>query len=253
MLKDPLQQQSPIPDAAQQPSMSVEYLEALRDEAELGNADALIRMGLFHLTAEGRGGQEAVRCLQAAAEQGTVTAQFYLGTLFDEGRHVSRDPAQADAWFGKLFEQLSAQHQGTGTMEPEHAMLLARLYEMGAGTPKDNKKAMAHLYELAAKQGYTPAQHGLAWRYLGAGQSAEARKWLERAAKAGRASAQRDLGELHLEQGDPVRAEAWLKSAAEQGDSRAREVLRERKGNGQQESQADELLPDDEMGGPCGN
>ena len=66
-----------------------------------------------------------------AAEQGYADAQFFLGDMYDNGRGVQKDYAQAVKWYRKAAEQGDAMAQGS----------LGFMYENGRGVQKDKKEA----------------------------------------------------------------------------------------------------------------
>ena len=46
-----------------------------------------------------------MRLYRLAAEQGHVEAQYNLGTMFEAGRGVAQDDAEAAKWYGLAAEQ----------------------------------------------------------------------------------------------------------------------------------------------------
>jgi TPR repeat protein len=79
---------------------------------------------------------------RAEAEQGDVSAQIMLGILYDEGRFVLQDYAEAVRWYRKAADQ---GHKGAQA-------LLGAMYERGRGVHQDY--VQAHMwYNLAAAQG----------------------------------------------------------------------------------------------------
>ena len=69
----------------------------------------------------------AVEWFLKAAEQGTATAQFNLGLMYETGRGVRQDYAQAAGWFRKAAEQGDAYAQHN----------LALMYAFGRGVPQN--------------------------------------------------------------------------------------------------------------------
>jgi TPR repeat protein len=107
-----------------------------------------------------------------AAEQGDAVAQDALGDLYDSGRGVRRDYAQAALWYRKAAEQGDADAQDS----------LGYLYHKGQGVPQDDAQA-ATWSRKAAEQGDAEAQWLLGGLYLN-GQGvprnyAEAYFWLD--------------------------------------------------------------------------
>ena len=86
--------------------------------------------------------ETALTEFQALAEQGDSRAQFYLGSMIQNGQGVNKDSAEAAKWYLRSAEQgnLNAQQN------------LALLYRNGDGVARD--PVSAHMwYSLAAGQG----------------------------------------------------------------------------------------------------
>ena len=117
------------------------------------------------------------------AEQGDATAQYNLGNMYDSGRVVPENDAEAVRWYRLAAEQGDAAAQNN----------LGFMYARGEGVPEDDVEAVKW-YRLAAEQGDATAQTNLGVMYaIGAG----------------------------LRQNN-VRAYAWFSVAAAQGDEDAR-------------------------------
>jgi TPR repeat protein len=155
--------------------------------------------------------QTAARQLRQQAEKGDAIAQFILGADYELGFKVTRDLAQAAAWYRRAAEQ--------GFAKAQYA--LGNLYGKGRGVARDEAEA-ARWHRRAAEQGLAKAQYALGNRYAkghGVGQDeTEAARWYRQAAEQGNADAQYALGELY-EQGhgvaqDAAEAMAWYSKAA---------------------------------------
>ena len=95
------------------------------------------------LTAYVRGDYEtAATQFREAAEQGDAKAQHYLALLYDGGKGVPQDDAEAIKWYGKAAEQGYADAQYN----------LSMVYYFGKGVPQDYVAAYKWLM-LAAGQG----------------------------------------------------------------------------------------------------
>lgn len=148
----------------------------------------------------------AIASLRKAADAGHVRAQVLLGSILDA---AEQDDEAA------RYLALAA-----GQGDPEGAYLLAALYAVGEGVPRDEAKARS-LLENAAGAGHRESIHSLAAAYLSGGlaltererQSPEALSWLRRAADGGHLPSLDRLaiayrrGELGLA-ADPRQAEA---------------------------------------------
>ena len=114
-------------------------LDALRESAEQGDADAQFVLGGMY--EEGRGVPqdyaEAVRWTRLSADQGHVEAQFNLGVMYETGRGVRRRfYVQAHMWFnlaaaratgGQRERAVEARDRVAGQMLPHEIAEAQRL------------------------------------------------------------------------------------------------------------------------------
>jgi TPR repeat protein len=92
----------------------------------------------------------AAKAFRKLAERGDVVAQYNLGTMYENGKGIPQDYAEAVRWYTRAAEQGNAGAQFN----------LGILYEYGAGLPQNN--IMAHMwYDLASENG---AKQGGEWR-----------------------------------------------------------------------------------------
>lgn len=129
---------------------------------------------------------EHIRQLRDAAESGDAKAQNKLGYLYDTGRELPQNDAEAVRWYRRAAAQ-------------NHAMALYNLanhYLSGRGVPQDAEEAIKW-YRLAADRDVLPAMNNLGVIYAsGRGvrrNEAEAIKWYRRAAERGDETAIRNL------------------------------------------------------------
>jgi TPR repeat protein len=154
----------------------------------------------------------ALREFKPLAEKGNVNAQYYLATLYDNGREVRKDTALAAQWYIKSAEQ--------GNSDAQYN--LGIMYSNGDGVEKDFQQA-AQWYRKATELGDMDAQTNLATLYSnGTGVKkdlAQALILYRRAADRGHVLAQYNLAiMLELGEGgpkDPAAALRWYKRAAE--------------------------------------
>jgi hypothetical protein len=152
--------------------------------------------------------------LMAKASAGNPDAQFRVGAQYELGAHVTKDPAQAAAWYRKAADQ--------GFAQAQHS--LGVLYELGNGVPADPATA-AQWYRKAAEQGFAPAQFSLGLCYVhgkGVPQDfGQALAWYGKAAKQNNSDAMLNLAFLyHNGQGvpkDEARSFGLVRQAAEAG------------------------------------
>ncbi|MCX7835600.1 MAG: serine/threonine-protein kinase [bacterium] len=156
-----------------------------------------------------------VNMIQRAATRNHAKAQLMMGWMYQEGRGVPQNDAEAVKWYRKATEQgLAAAQSNLGWM-----------YANGRGVPQNDAEAVKW-FRKAAEQGHANAQNNLGWMYeQGRGvprDDKEAVKWYRKAAEQGHAAAQTNLGWMY-EQGrgvpkDIQQAIDWYEKAAAQGD-----------------------------------
>ncbi len=116
--------------------------------AEQGDADAQFSLGVMY--DKGRGvpqdDAEAVKWYREAAEWGVAEAQYKLGVMYDKGRGVPQDDAEGVKWSRKAAEQGYARAQND----------LGVMYNDGQGVPKDY--AHAHMWFNLAASRFPPGE-----------------------------------------------------------------------------------------------
>ena len=126
------------------------------------------------------------------ASAGNQSAQRNLGSIYDQGLGVNKDPAQAVRWFRKAAD--------TGNRDA--IFQLATMYEQGRGVPQDPKLAL-DWYRKAALLGDGDSQVKLGRAFLeGKGvdrNEGEASAWFQRAADQGNLYALNRLGAMYAE------------------------------------------------------
>ena len=123
-----------------------------------------------------------IKLYRRAAELGDASAQFKMALMYDRGKGMPQDYAEAVRWYRKSAEQ--------GFVEAQYN--LGSMYDSGVGVPQEYAEAVIW-YRKAAEQGHASAQKNLAVKY-GKGQGvpqshAEAYVWLSIAAMSGNKSA----------------------------------------------------------------
>lgn len=110
------------------------------------------------------------------AKRGDSCAQRDLGFMYEKGRGVVKDEAEACAWYRRAASQGHA----------DAKFKLGDMYANGRGVQRDAAKA-CQLYEQAAQKGHASAQHNLGVMYaegLGVEQNAvKACKWFDKAVR----------------------------------------------------------------------
>ena len=107
---------------------------------------ALLLVIVFSGSVSGQDFEETKRL----AEQGDATAQYNLGNMYDSGRVVPENDAEAVRWYRLAAEQGDAASQNN----------LGFMYARGEGVPENDAEAVKW-YRLAAEQGHASAQFNL--------------------------------------------------------------------------------------------
>ena len=178
--------------------------------------DAAAQMAMAKCYDQGRhvpaNGQEALRLLTEAGNQGYAPAEYELGRIYLYGRGVPADYEKALVWEKKAAEKGDVRAQRD----------LALMYERGFGVTADAAQA-AEWNRKAAGQGHPEAQAHLA-RALdqGAGVAKnpdEARVWYAKAAEKNQPGAQLELARKLAKSNDCPGAIRWYTKAATHGES----------------------------------
>ena len=197
-------------------STSQDKTTSLRMAADQGNAQAALSLGALY--EGGRGVEQnyaqALDWFKKAGDRGLVMAQHKVGRQYLQGLGVDRDYAQAMAWFRRAADQGYAPAQ----------VSVGLLYQNGQGVEKDPVQATVW-FDKASNQG--PQSQLLVGRQFQYGQLldkdySQATLWIQKAADQGFAPAQMALGQLfEYTDRDYAKAKLWYQKAADQGDAQA--------------------------------
>lgn len=199
-------------------------------------ADAALNMANM---LDGAGGGissgDLVSALQNAADAGQPMAMWQLGTMYENGEGVTKDPVKA---FG-YFAQIANQHADAAPKGVE-ADIVARsfvkvgdYYKQGlpdAGIPADAERSHALLLHAATYFGDADAQYRVGLLYTQKGELGinplQSARWFSLAARKGHCPAQAQLGNLlfHGVEGfeaQPVEGLMWLTIAQQRCASTA--------------------------------
>lgn len=188
-------------------------------------ADAALTMAnMLDGAGGGVSGADLLAALEDAANAGQPMAMWQLGTMYENGEGVTRDPAKA---FG-YFAQIANQHADAAPKGVE-ADIVARsfvkvgdYYQSGlpdAGIPADAERSHALLLHAATYFGDADAQYRVGLLYMqkdGMGiNPLQSARWFSLAARKGHCPAQAQLGDLlfHGVAGidpQPVEGLMWL-------------------------------------------
>ena len=88
-------------------------IDALRVRAEAGDAEAQLNLGVMYDTGRGvpQDDAEAVRWYRLAADQGHARAQGNLGVMCGTGEGVPQDYVQAYMWFNLAASRMASGHR----------------------------------------------------------------------------------------------------------------------------------------------
>ena len=164
----------------------------------------------------------ALKEWRASADQGEARSQYGLGLLYDLGRGVQVDPAQAAKWYALAAAQ----------NVPDAQSNLGLLYAEGRGVPKDMARA-DQLWLDAGKGGNVEAQFNLGLSYYrgeGVPKSyPDAAGWFQKAAEGGSVDGQYAIAEMYrIGRGVPKNlgeARKWFTKAANAGNAAAADRL----------------------------
>jgi TPR repeat protein len=117
---------------------------------------------------------EAARWYQRAADQGFAEAQYYLGSMYDEGQGVAQCYVKAVRWLKKAADQ------GVARAQFHMGIMVAK----GRGMVKSDTEVMRWFLK-AAEQGIAMAQYNVGFNYMNgigiAKNYTEAAKWCKMA------------------------------------------------------------------------
>mgnify|MGYP001557269015 CR=1 FL=1 len=127
-------------------------LDRVTQLAGSGNAEAALIVGLKYMSAGSD--TNAAQWLERAANGHQAVGQYTLGTLYERGIGVGKNPAEAIRWYQFAADQ--------GNRKAMYRLGIA--YSQGAGVDLDYTKA-AEWFEKAANAGLVDAQFNLAVLY----------------------------------------------------------------------------------------
>jgi hypothetical protein len=188
-------------------------------------ADAALNMANM---LDGAGGgvsdDDLLAALENAAEAGQPMAMWQLGTMYENGEGVDRDPVRA---FG-YFAQIANQHADAAPKGVEADIVAQSFVKVGdyykqglpdAGIPADAERSHALLLHAATYFGDADAQYRVGLLYTQADEMGvnplQSARWFSLAARKGHCPAQAHLGDMLFNgvQGiepQPVEGLMWL-------------------------------------------
>ena len=88
--------------AAISDSTAAEVFSACTEAAEAGDTSA--ELNLAYIYAIGKKYSDAAKWFRRAADHGSADAEYLLGTLYLEGKGVTKSPGEAAGWLRKAAE-----------------------------------------------------------------------------------------------------------------------------------------------------
>ena len=188
-------------------------------------ADAALNMAnMLDGAGGGVSGEDYVAALEDAAAAGQPMAMWQLGTMYENGEGVDRDPVKA---FG-YFAQIANQHADAAPRGVEADIVAQSFDKVGdyykqglpdAGIPADIERSHALLLHAATYFGDADAQYRVGLLYLREDELGvnplQSARWFSLAARKGHCSAQAQLGNLLFNgteglEAQPVEGLMWL-------------------------------------------
>ncbi len=182
--------------------------------AQSASPQHLFEMGLDTMNGPDHNVLGAIDYIHRSADLGYPPAEVMLGSFYETGNTVPREPAQAATWYKKAALQ----------DDPVGEWLLGRLILSGAVSPRDLNEASRWL-QKAAGHGDAFGQYLLGAVKLERQDYTQAASWFRKAALQGMPQAQAQLG-LLLKQGqgvplDKSEAYVWLLVSYDSGNQAA--------------------------------
>lgn len=191
-------------------------------------ADAALSMAnMLDGAGGGVSGDDLLSALQGAADAGQPMAMWQLGTMYENGEGVDRDPVKA---FG-YFAQIANQHADAAPKGVEADIVAQSFVKVGdyykqglpdAGIPADAERSHALLLHAATYFGDADAQYRVGLLYTQKDEMGinplQSARWFSLAARKGYCPAQAQLGDLlfHGVEGieaQPIEGLMWLSVA----------------------------------------
>lgn len=188
-------------------------------------ADAALNMAnMLDGAGGGVSGDDLLAALEDAADAGQPMAMWQLGTMYENGEGVDKDPAKA---FG-YFAQIANQHADAAPKGVEADIVAQSFVKVGdyykeglpdAGIPADAERSHALLLHAATYFGDADAQYRVGLLYLQENEMGinplQSARWFSLAARKGHCPAQAQLGDMIFNgvdgiEAQPVEGLMWL-------------------------------------------
>ena len=188
-------------------------------------ADAALNMAnMLDGAGGGVSGDDLLAALEDAASAGQPMAMWQLGTMYENGEGVDKDPVKA---FG-YFAQIANQHADAAPKGVEADIVAQSFVKVGdyykeglpdAGIPADAERSHALLLHAATYFGDADAQYRVGLLYMQENEMGvnplQSARWFSLAARKGHCPAQAQLGDMVFNgvdgiEAQPVEGLMWL-------------------------------------------
>lgn len=174
------------------PQLNTNSFEQTLINAEYGDTEAQIRLGLMYMQMEGHEQDEqAVRWFFKAALRGDAVGQRHVGEMFMNGHGVPQDYKAAMYWFNEAADQWNV----------DALFQIGNMYSEGQGVTRSYPLA-AVWYTKAANEGSAEAQNMMGLQYeVGSGMprnQSMALEWYLKAARQGHSGAKESVARLRM-------------------------------------------------------
>ncbi|QJR18656.1 tetratricopeptide repeat protein [Pelagibacterium halotolerans] len=194
-------------------------------QSALDAAQELAQM-LDGVTATELSGDNLVSALEGAADAGQPIALWQLGTMYETGAGVQKDPAKAFQYFSRIANENADAPPSSldADIVAQSFVKIGDYYMQGvpdAGIPEDASRGQTLLMHAATYFGDADAQFRVGMLYLNAESFGinplQGARWLSLAARKGHAGAQARLGEMLVVgngiEAQPIEGLMWLNIA----------------------------------------
>ena len=197
---------------------------ALPAQAQTAADAALDLANMLDGAGGGVSGDAYISALENAADAGQPMAMWQLGTMYENGEGVDRDPAKAFGYFAQIANQhADAAPKGVeADIVAQSFVKVGDYYRLGlpdAGIPADAERSHALLLHAATYFGDADAQYRVGLLYMneeGLGLNPlQSARWFSLAARKGHCPAQAQLGDMLYTgvdgiEAQPVEGLMWL-------------------------------------------
>ena len=190
------------------------YTKDLENRAKAGDSDSQVELGLCYLNGEGvkQNYKKAQKYFESAADQMNAAANYWLGTMYENGTAKDNDRMFSLSYLDKV--EINGKGEYTYTLPYKHYYSIAALnghpeaaYILHLKSRSD-RESLTWL-SIAAKNGHAEAQYLMSFK---TSDKEVQHAWLEMAAKQGHVEAQKKFSLID----EQIKAEQKKKEEEEQ-------------------------------------